>query len=93
MSSLDDTYVQMGDFEQKLAEFSEVLARSLVDLTRQHEQAMAVWGNDRSAVAYNRSWEELSDALMKWSQGDAPAYLGFINQKRHILRQFLESGR
>ncbi|POF63581.1 hypothetical protein CFR73_09705 [Novacetimonas maltaceti] len=93
MSSLDETFEQMQQFNRSLEEFSDVLSSTLVELTRFHDEAMAAWDNDQSSMRYNASWQELSEALNLWSTQDAPAYREFIAEKLAILEEYMEAGQ
>jgi uncharacterized protein YukE len=86
--SLDETYVQMQNFEKALRDFNMNLRASLAELEAQHDKVSPIW-NDQMRKKYDAIWGPFLQTMKHYNVSEGPGYIEFLNIKLHTLRRYL----
>lgn len=89
--SMDDTYVQMQNFERNLRSFNEHLKSSLNELQAQHDNVSPHW-QDEMRKHYDSVWGPFLETMKHYVASEGPSYVEFLNIKLHALRRYLQGG-
>jgi hypothetical protein len=89
--SMDDTYVQMQNFERNLRTFNEHLKSSLNELQVQHDNVSPHW-QDEMRKLYDTIWGPFLETMKRYVASEGPSYVEFLNIKLQALRRYLQGG-
>ena len=89
--SMDETYVQMQNFERTLRSFNEHLKSSLRELHSQHETVSPHW-QDEMRKHYDFVWGPFQETMNHYIASEGPSYVEFLNIKLYALRRYLQGG-
>jgi uncharacterized protein YukE len=89
--SMDETYIEMQNFERTLRAFNEQLKASLNELEAQHENVSPHW-QDEMRRHYDSVWGPFLQTMKHYVASEGPGYVEFLNIKIHALRRYLQGG-
>lgn len=86
--SMDETYVQMQNFERTLRAFNDRLKSSLNELESQHENVSPHW-QDEMRRQYDAIWGPFLETMKNYVNKEGPEYVEFLNIKLYALGRYL----
>lgn len=89
--SMDETFVQMVNFERTLRAFNEHLKSSLNELQTQHDNVSPHW-RDEMRKHYDSTWGPFLETMKHYVESEGPDYVEFLNIKLVALGGYLHGG-
>lgn len=89
--SMDETFIQIQQFERTLRSFNDDLKSSLDELNAQHEYVSPYW-QDEMRKHYDAVWKPFYGEMLFYVAVEGPSYVEFLNIKIHALRRYLQGG-
>ena len=88
MSSLDDVFEQMRQFQRALIEFNQEMQASTTSLAKSHQDVCGIW-QDEAAKRYRQTYDPLAHSLDEYLRTDAPRFENFLEKKVRQLERYL----